>query len=332
MSRLVGFFIRFPAALAAVLVGVLAAVALWLKLPAPGLVRAGAGATIVALALAAAWTILTARTWLRLLAYAAGLLCIGVWWSTLQPSNDRNWIADVARPPTAEFHGDLVTVHNLRNFDYRTETDYYEQWETRTYDLSKLTGVDLFLSHWSSPAIAHTIVSWEFSDGPPLAISIETRKEKGEEYSSVRGFFRDYELYYVVADERDLVRLRTNYRGEQVYLYRVKMPLEVARALLVDYLEEATRLAEHPRWYNAATHNCTTAIRKHVMHVAGNNPFDWRIIVNGYLDELMYERGTIDTNLPFVELKATSDITARAKAADQDPDFSKRIREGIPTP
>ncbi len=324
--------LRLPLALTAVLVGAVAALALWLKLPADPLVRGGAAATLVALALAAGSSILAARAWLRLVAFAVALVSIGVWWSTLLPSNDRDWLADVARTSTAEFDGDLVTIHDLRNFDYRTETDYYEQWETRTYDLSKITGIGLFLSHWSSPAIAHTIVSWEFADGPPLAISIETRKEKGESYSSVRGFFREYELYYVVADERDLVRLRTNYRGEQVFLYRVKMSAETARALLVDYLEEATRLATRPRWYNAATHNCTTSIRQHVMHVVGRNPFDWRILVNGYLDELMYERGTIDTKLPFAELKALSDITARAKAADQDPDFSKRIRKGLPSP
>lgn len=332
MSRFVALLVRLPIVLAVVIVGLLAAMALWLKLPAPGLVRGSAGATLVVLAIAAAWTVLTARVWLRVVAYAAALLCVGVWWSTLQPSNDRDWLADVARPATAELNGDLVTIRNLRNFDYRTETDYYEQWETRTYDLSKITGVDIFLSYWSSPAIAHTILSWEFADGPPLAISIETRKEKGESYSSIRGFFREYELYYVVADERDLVRLRTNYRGEQVFLYRIKMPVETARAILMSYLEEINRLADHPRWYNAATHNCTTALRKHVMHVAGNNPFDWRILVNGYGDQMMYERGTIDTKLPFAELKKVSDITMRAKAADQDPDFSTRIREGIPTP
>jgi hypothetical protein len=332
MPRFAAFVIRLPLALGAVFVGAFAAMALWLKLPAVGIVRGGTAAIVLVLAIAAATAIARARDWLHFVGFVVAMLGVGVWWSTLQPSNDRDWLPDVTRPPTAAFHGDIVTIHNIRNFDYRTETDYDERWETRSYDLSKLTGVDLFLSHWSSPAIAHTIVSWEFSDRLPLAISIETRKEKGESYSSVRGFFRDYELYYVVADERDLVRLRTNYRGEQVYLYRVKMPIDVARALLVDYLEEATRLAVHPRWYNAATHNCTTAIRKHLMHVAARNPFDWRIIVNGYLDELMYERGTIYTGMPFAELKERSDITARAKAADQDPAFSERIREGIPTP
>lgn len=260
----------------------------------------------------------------------AALVAFALWYSTVRPSNDRDWTPDVARPPVAEFDGDRVTIRNVRNFDYRSETEYDERWEERSYDLSKIESVDLFLSYWGSPSIAHTIVSWEFSDSDPLAISIETRKEKGESYSSVRGFFREYELYYVVADERDLVGLRTNHRGEHVYLYRIRMPRELARALLVDYLEEANWMADHPKWYNAFTHNCTTAIRKHLQHVSAGNPWNWRILVNGYLDELMYERGTIDTSMPFAELRAKSEITERAKAAEDDPAFSMKIREGIP--
>ena len=296
------------------------------------MVRGILAAVVVLFCLRAVLALLVGRGFRRLIGFAAVMLAVGVWWSTLRPSNDRDWQSDVARPPTAEINGDLVTIHNVRNFDYRTETDYDEHWEDRTYDLSKLTAVDLFLSYWGAPGIAHTLVSWEFSNNLPLVISIETRKEKGEAYSAIRGFFRDYELYYVIADERDLVRLRTNYRGEQVFLYRIRMPLPTARALLVDDLEEADRLSEHPRWYNAATHNCTTAIRKHVQRVTAGNPFDWRILVNGYLDQLMYERRTIDTSLPFAELRRISEVTERAKAADKDPEFSKRIREGIPTP
>jgi hypothetical protein len=208
--------------------------------------------------------------------------------------------------------------------------DYEERWEERRYDLSKLRGVDLFLSYWGSPWIAHTIMSWEFEGAPPLAISIETRKEQGEAYSAVLGFFRQFELYYVVADERDLVGLRTHHRGEDVYLYRLRAPVEVARAVLLDYLEEINRLAEKPRWYNAATHNCTTGIRHHIHHVTAGNPWNWRILVNGRLDELGYRRGTIDTSLPFAELRARSNVVARARAGGLDADFSARIREGLP--
>jgi hypothetical protein len=152
----------------------------------------------------------------------------------------------------------------------------------------------------------------------------------GESYSAVRGFFHQFELYYVVADERDVIRLRTNYRGEDVYLYRLTVPRERARAILLDYLAEMNRLAREPKWYNAATHNCTTTIRHHVQHVAPANPWDWRILVNGHIDELGYERGTVDTSLPFDELRRKSEITERAKAADRDADFSARIREGLP--
>jgi len=258
------------------------------------------------------------------------LVAARAWWFAIPPRNDRDWYPDVAQLTTATVAGNRLTVRNVRNFDYRSETDYTERWETRTYDLDQLRGVDLFLSFWGPTEIAHTIASWEFADGQHLAVSIETRKEKGEEYSAVRGFFRQYEVYYVVADERDVVRLRTNYRGEQAFLYRIRMPPERARALLLSYVAEINRLAEHPRWYHALTHNCTTTIRHHMQEVAPGRPWDWRFLANGHLPELGYERGTIDTSLPFAELQRRSDITARAKAADQDPAFSARIRDGLP--
>ena len=271
------------------------------------------------------------RPFSRALLPVLGLLLVVVaWWSQIPPRNDRDWYPDVARPPRATIAGNRLTIENVRNFDYRTETEYTERWETRTYDLDHLRGLDLYLSYWGPTLIAHTVLSWEFDDGPPVAVSIETRKEKGESYSALRGFFRQYELYYVVADERDAIRLRTNYRGERVYLYRMRMPPEDARAVLLDYLKEVNRLAERPRWYNALTHNCTTTIRHHAQHVGKSRPWDWRILVNGRIDELGYENGRLDTSLPFPELRKRSDITEKAKAADAAPDFSMRIREGLP--
>ena len=263
---------------------------------------------------------------------AAGVAAVAVWWLRIPPSNQRDWLPDVARPAEAHFDGSRVTIENVRNFAYRSDTDYDEHWETRTYDLDRLKGIDLFLSFWGPTLIAHTIVSWEFEDAPPLAISIETRKEKGEEYSAVRGFFRQFELYYVVADERDVVGVRTNHRGEHVFLYRVRMTREQARELLVDYLEEVERLAHHPRWYNAFSQNCTTTIRMHLRNVGLAQALNWRLFANGRLDELMYERGTIDTSLPLAELRRRSEITERAKAADSSPDFAERIRVGLPDP
>jgi len=257
------------------------------------------------------------------------IVIVALWWTSIPPSNSRDWTPDVARTARATFDGSHVTIQNVRNFNYRSENDYDQRWETRTYDLDRIQGVDLFISFWGPTEIAHTIVSWDFSNGQHLAISIETRKEKGESYSALRGFFRQYELYYVVADERDLVGLRTNHRGEQVYLYRLRATPAQARALLVDYLDEVNSLADHPEWYNALTQNCTTTIRGHTQHIGAAGSLDWRMLANGHLDELLYERGQIDTSLPFTEIKVRSDITDKAKAADDSPDFSAKIRQGL---
>jgi hypothetical protein len=258
------------------------------------------------------------------------VLVVGLWWTSIPPTNNRDWSPDVARTAHASFNGSSVTIENVRNFKYRSESDYDQRWETRTYDLDQVRGVDLFLSFWGPTQIAHTIASWDFDDGRHLAISIETRKQKGQSYSALRGFFRQYELYYVVADERDLVGLRTNYRGEQVYLYRVHTTASQARALFVDYLEEVNRLADHPRWYNALTQNCTTTIRGHTQNIGAGGRLDWRLFANGNLDQLLYERGQIDTDLSFADLRARSNITESAKAAGDSPDFSARIRQGLP--
>jgi hypothetical protein len=268
----------------------------------------------------------------KLAALAVVLGVFFAWWASLAPRQDRDWQPDVARPPRAELDGDRLTIHDLRNFDYRSETDYTPRWETRTYDLSKLNGLDLFMSYWGSPSIAHTIMSWDFDDGQHLAISIETRKEKGESYSAVAGFFKQYELYYVVADERDVVRLRTNYRGENVYLYPLRTPIDRARRMLLDYVAAMNGLAAHPRFYNAATTNCTTTIRTHVRHIGVAMPLDWRIIANGHMDQMLWELGAIDGSRPFAEVRRQSLIDARARAADQDPAFSERIRAGLVRP
>lgn len=324
MRKLAGVLLSLPVVLAAIWCGF----ALGFRLPAETVIRHGTGGLFVLLVVAS-------LLWVRPLVKKLGALTVlfgafAAFFATVQPSNDRDWSPEVARPPTAEVRGDTLIVRNVRNFDYRSETDFTERWEERTYDLAALQGADLFMSYWGSPSIAHTIASWDFADSPPLAISIETRKERGEEYSAVRGFFREYELYYVAADERDLVRLRTNYRNEDVYLYRVRMSPETARSLLLDYVKTMNDLAENPRWYNAGVDNCTTGIRVHVQHIGAARPWNWRILANGYMDQMMYERGAIDTDLPFAELKKASNVVARARAADQDPAFSARIREGLP--
>jgi hypothetical protein len=185
------------------------------------------------------------------------------WWSGIEPANDRDWQPDVARLAHAEINGDLVTVRNVRNFAYRSETDYTPHYYDRTYDLGKLRSVDLIAVYWMGPAIAHTILSFGFEGGEQLAISIETRKERGETYSTTRGFFKQYELHYVVADERDVVRLRTSYRKdppEDVYVYRLHGPLENGRRVFLQYMQRINDLQAKPEFYNTLIDNCTTGI------------------------------------------------------------------------
>ena len=253
------------------------------------------------------------------------------WWLSQQPRNDRVWQPDVARLPHAEIKGDEITLYNIRNFDYRTETDFTPRWETRTVRLSQLTGVDMFINYWGSPWMAHPIVSFQFADAPPVYFSIETRKEAGESYPAVGGLYRQYELSYIAADERDVIRLRTNYRkGEDSYLYRTSIQPERARERFMAYVNTINRLKDKPHWHNAITTNCTTAIRS--QHPSGGRlPWDWRILVNGKGDELLFEQQAILTGgLTFPELRTRALINAAARTADQSLDFSRLIRAGRP--
>ena len=223
----------------------------------------------------------------------------------------------------------------MRNFEYRTETDYTPRWETRVVHLSTLTGVDLSITYWGSPWIAHPIVSFDFADSVPVAFSIETRKAQGQSYSVIAGLYRQYELTYIPADERDLIRLRTNYRkDEDVFLYRTTISLEHGRALFLAYLDRLNQLHERPEFYNQLTDNCTTDIR--VVNKAARKgkvpPWNWRMLLNGKMDELLYERGGFDRSLPFAALKERSHINKKAQAADASADFSQLIRAGLPDP
>jgi Domain of unknown function (DUF4105) len=274
--------------------------------------------------------ILLRRPVRKLAAVFLAFALVLTWWVTLKPSNDGNWQPDVAQLAWADINGDEITFHNVRNCDYRTDTDYTPHWETRTVRLSQITGIDLAIDYWGSPWIAHPIASFQFADVPPLCFSIETRKKLGQTYSTIGGLYRQFELIYIVADERDVIRVRTNYRKEDIYLYRTMVSPAQARERFLEYIHSLNALRNKPRWYNAINTNCTTSIR--TQHPANERvPWDWRILLNGKGDELLYERHVIVTNgLPFAELKTRSLIDTRARAAHDSPDFSKLIREGLP--
>lgn len=253
------------------------------------------------------------------------------WFFSIKPSNDRDWQADVAVLPYATVQDNLVTVHNIRNFNYRSETDYTPAYYDKRFDLNKLNGVDVIAVYWMGPAIAHVFLSFAFEGGDHVAVSIETRKEKGETYSTLKGFFRQYELYYVVADERDVIRLRTNYRHdppEDVYIYKASAPIENGRRLFMAYIDKINSLKNKPQFYNTLTSNCTTSIWMNTHVNQGHVPFSWKVLVSGYLPEFLYENGRLNSGgLSFSELQRRAHVNARAQAADTDKDFSSMIRK-----
>lgn len=265
-----------------------------------------------------------------------GVACLVLlgWWSTLEPSHERDWADDVARLLEARVVGSRVTLHNVRNFEWRTETDYTPRWETRSYDLDRLVSADLILSHWMGPQIAHTLVSFGFDDGRQLVFSLEIRKERHESFSAIGGFFREFEQVMIAADERDIVRTRSNARGEDVHLYRLRMRPEQLRALFLGYIASSAELRREPQFYNSLTSNCTTIIFQLARHIAPTLPLDYRLLLSGHFAEYVYDQRGLTPGYGFAQLQALGHINARALASDADSDdaaaFSRAIRRGVP--
>lgn len=334
MNRVLGFAAVALLALAAGCFAVWSAAALYFSHPGDPALGLALAACAGSVGLAASCGVLLAR-WRRraIVALAALVTAVLAWWSAIEPSNDRHWKAESAVAPHATIDGDRVTVHNIRNFHYRTETDYDVRYYDKTFDLRQLQGLDVVASYWMGPHIAHIFLSFDFGDGGHLAISIERRDEVGEGYSTIKGLFRQFELYYVVADERDVIRLRTNIRAEQpeqVYLYRVQGTAAAGRAIFLDYLREINSLQAKPEFYNTLTTNCTSNIWMHTRVNAGHMPYSWKILVSGHVPEFLYEQGRLFPGMSFAELQEKSNINARAQAAGDDPEFSRRIRADLP--
>ena len=294
----------------------------------PGSIRPIAG---ILFGLGSLFILIWIRPWRRAVAVFVIVFTIMlIWWLNIPPTHNGDWQPDVALLPYATINSDSVTIHNIRNCDYQTEANYTVNHYNKTFNLADLQSLDFFLVYWGSPNIAHTMLSFGFGRDDYVCFSIETRKEKGQEYSAIKGFFKQYSLVYVVADERDVVRLRTNYRNEDVYLYRLKITPGKIKLIFLDYLGEVNRLKDSPEWYNAVTSNCTVDIRKHTAHYNPDAKLDWRILINGYLDEFIYEEGFLYQGLPFSKLRTRSHINARAQEESEESNFSKRIREGLP--
>jgi len=262
--------------------------------------------------------------------FAALFVAVCAWWATILPSHDRDWRREVAVMPQAFIDGDTVRITGVRDFDYRTRDDFTVRYEERTVSLSHLTGVDFYVSFWMEGPIGHTFLSFVFDNAPPLSVSIETRPEVGEGYSPLASMFKEYELIYIVGDERDLVRLRTNYRDEEVFLYHLNIPPAAARRLFLVYLERINELHAKPEWYHLLSNSCTINIVRYANVAGRTGGLDIRHILNGLIDRYFYNTGLVNTSLGFDELRRRSNITETSRAAGNGDDFPQRIRAGLP--
>jgi hypothetical protein len=289
-------------------------------------------AMAVAFAVFAVWALWPRGGTRRFISFVGVFLGVLVWWIFIPPSHDRPWRREVANMPRAIIDGDKIRITGVRNFEFRTRDDFTERYEEREVLLSHLTSMDFYVSYWKIGPVAHTFVSFNFDNAPPVCISIETRPEKGEGFNPISSLFKQFELIYVVGDERDLVKLRTHHRDEDVFLYRIRARPDDVRRLFTIYLNQINSLADQPVWYNLLSNSCTINIVRYANAAGRVGGFYWGHLLNGWIDRYLFHSGVVDTTLPFEELRRLSHINEAAKAAGDAPDFSERIRAGLPMP
>ena len=307
-----------------------AALALWYQGPAGHFLKALIVALWTGLVIGVLIALWQGRAGAAVAIFFLAFLGLIFWWHRIAPSNDLPWADDVSRISSGTISGNLVTLRNVRNFEWRTDRDYTQRWETRVYDLTELNSVDMVISYWSGWAIAHMLVSFGFDDGEHVAFSVEVRRLKNSAYSEIGGFFKNYGLSIIAADERDVIRVRTNVRGEDDYLYRIRMPHSAMRSLFLEYVEQASQLVDQPRFYNTITVNCTTLVYHMMKAVVGYLPWSYRLLLTGYLPTYVYQVGGLDQRFTLEELRALGRITDRAKQSGNSESFSDDIRRGIP--
>jgi hypothetical protein len=285
----------------------------------------------VSFAIFSIWVLWLSRLENATTVFLAVFIPVSVWWVLIPASHDRPWRPEVAVMPRAIIDGDRVRITGVRNFEYRSRHDFTEKYEDREIQLSHLTALDFYVSYWREGWVGHTFVSFIFDNAPPLTISIETRPEIGEGFDPIASMFKQFELIYVVGDERDLVGVRANHRGETVYLYRLNTTPEDARRLLLVYLDRINELADRPEFYHLLSNSCTINIVRYANAAGRAGRFDIRHLLNGLIDSYLYHSGRVDTSLPFDELRRRSLINDAARGIERDPDFSQRIRANLPT-
>jgi uncharacterized membrane protein YphA (DoxX/SURF4 family) len=290
--------------------------------PLPGLLAAG-------FVLAMAGCLLVLSGWRRWVAAAGVFAVVLAWWASLTPSNDHVWEPEYSQTASASREGDTIRFHNIRNAAWSPDGTAQLAYYDADFQLSQLDEVDLICSYWAGDNIAHVFLSFGFKDGRHLAVSVETRRERGDAYSALAGFFRRYELIYVVADERDLIGARTDARRERVYLYRLRATPAEQRALFLSYVDRIHTLAEKPEFYNTLLNNCTTSVVGRANAAAHVIPYSWMILLSGHADRYAYDLGRMDSDLSFEALKRAS-LIQRPDDAVPDAGFSAEIRRGLP--
>lgn len=258
--------------------------------------------------------------------FALAALVVAGWYASILPQQNRNWAADVEHGVTGTVEGSKVTLNNVRDFEWTSDSEAAPHWETRAYDLEKLETVDMLTSTWGNPDIAHLIVSFGFSGGEHIAYSVEIRKEKGESFSSVGGFFRQFEIVLIAADEADVVKVRTNLRGENVHLFPVKLNAEQRRALFLRYLAFGNDLAKKPQFYNTVTANCASTVYHLVQVIKPDMPLDRRLLFSGQLPEYIDELGGLPGTMPMQQRRKLAEISPIAKTFQPGQNFSALIR------
>ena len=317
------------ASLVVVLTSLWAVMAIWYQGPPSESLRVACSGLWALCALGVLGTGLRNRKPWLLAAYALAFVLLLAWWSTIHPSNDRLWADDVGRLLQGRVDGHEVQLTNVRDFTWRTDTDYDVRWETRRYDLDRLVSTDVVLSYWSGPAIAHSMLSFGFDDGSHVVFSVEIRRRRGQQYSAIGGFFKDFEMTLIAAEERDIIRVRTNVRGEEDYLYPLRIDRDAMRELFLSYVQLANELVVAPAFYNTITTNCTTKVYRLAKPIDPGLPVDIRLLLTGYLPEYLERIGVLEPGVPLAELRKRSDITSRARATPITADFSAAIRASI---
>lgn len=306
--------------------------ALWFRAPGQDTLRMILASAFALLGLTTMAAQFGRRPVRSLAVYAFAFIAIVIWWNAIQPPSEGNWSPEVARQVTGVTDGDAMTLTNVREFEWRSETDAKENWTTRTYDLSQLQSTDLFMSYWDGPNIAHFILSFGFENGEYLAWSIQVRRQIGGGFSPLADFFKENTMVIIASEERDVVGVRSNIRGEDVRIFRVAATPEVRRHLIEELVQSSNELAQQPRFFNSLTSNCATTVVKMLRDIGVDVPFDWRLIVNGYLPDIVYERDALDTHLQMSELRERGKIMSRAQAVGLTDGYSDAIRVGVPDP